>query len=533
VRNEKPEEEFWDLRMAKDKIEAKGLTMRDMLDVPRNQRGHIDKTRTDAWCARLLATNWISLLMTFNTLKAVGIKQLGPLSLQAIVVRELRASKIASRIAQLEHRGIHFDNSVYCRALTTFAKDGSDDLIQAMLENDLHPETYSDSAILQELLDAFESSKNWKQHRLLLAVQVASGYHSKEHKYNFATQQLARAGDHLPMLNYLEVMRMERIPVALSTIHYILTSLLQRRQKGFRPQRNLNRIWVVEALLKRLAESQNYVPPGAWIEIIRRQGMLGRIEQTHELCRWLLDWYTPRKIPSTPLLTPPMDALHVPGAPNPTAVDPLRQLFTPLRIQALVEWSWIRGFVGYAYSMERKHGSRHFPPTPAEKAKWLRSIVGGVRFVRELRERGVYVRSATVAQAVKNRLIILYGPWQGMSSRGWNRNLANPWTLDELLAITERAWGRRLWDDVQEVKASITHRGRALPKPSWQPQAPGNWEGGHRYRNVTHEDMERITEPDKYEEERQLEAHLATMEERMGWGEEDMYDHTEPSRCQG
>lgn len=429
-------------------------------------RGMEKKLHNDKWGARWFATKWVTLDIAINTAHALKVNTIGPLSLQSIALREPRATDIARRINQLQQRGMSIGQSAYSKALVSFAKRGQDDLLQTLLESDQHPESFEDLTLQENLLIAHAQAGNWLQHQLVLAVQLASAIDPVMEEYNIQLRRYATRRDQTAIVKILEVMRMKRIAVEVVTIRVILRTILRPRTPGHRPDEFApgyvkQDIDLAISILKNVMEYNSFVPAAAWQEVTRRLGMMGRINDLHSLYLWLVDRYGPDTNGHTRMLSisskllaqrPQLSTMH--------PLHPLRLLFPDVRQRSIVEWGFIRGLMSYAASVDVNPGLITMTTPEQHKAQALKQMTQGIRFLRELQKRGVYIKESSVRRAVYVRLVILYGP--GKSSRLHNRAVRsyNPLTFNEAVRGVEEVWGNPLWRSIESLKGMIM-KGRA------------------------------------------------------------------------
>lgn len=423
------------------------------------------KLYNDKWSARWFATKWVSLDIAIETVHALKVDSIGPLSLQSIALREPNASDLAGRIRQLQGRGISIGNSLYSRALASFAKREQHDLLRLLLECDQHPESFENQALQRTLLMKHAEAGDWQQHELILAVQRVGAVDPQVEEYNAQLRAYAAERDQVAIVKILESMRMNRIAVEVVSIRYILRSVLPSRTPGHRPDEHLpgyerRDVDLAIFILKSIMEYNSHVPVTAWREVTRRLGMVGRITDLHSLSLWLADRYNPstrarqasvltlaRKLDSNVSLSP-SHPLH-----------PLRILFPDVRQRAIVEWSFIHGMVSYA-SWARDNAEMARMSTAEERrAHVLEKITRGIRFLKQLAQHGVYVKEANVRHAVYVRLVILYGP--GNSNKPYNRAVRpyNPLSLEEMVRGADEAWGWPLWPNILSLKGMIMEEG--------------------------------------------------------------------------
>ncbi|KAH6668900.1 hypothetical protein B0J14DRAFT_599579 [Halenospora varia] len=404
---------------------------REMMNLIHAQHYNIEPKRyNDKLGARWFATTWVSLDTAINAVHALGVVEIGPLSLQAIALRESDAKDIVLRINQLRDLGISTGNSLFSRAVEKFARAREYDHLESLLNSDQHPDALEDSAFQDSQLLNYAEAKDWAKYRRTLAIQVlrARGTAPAMEKANIMLRVLAKQGNVEGILETLEDMIRDNIKVKTLTINSIMRSILASRRRGHRPvvdttKRGRYDIRFAISLLKHIAESGSYVPITKWREILRRLGMAGQYKDFQNLCQWILSWYGPQ---NEELLSVKQKSrrFRVPvQVPSSHVLHPLRILFNASMQKAIVEWGFIMtlkyrtppktpnlediGQVGDVYSSD----------SPLLKP----DITFGIFLLRKLHASGVHIDFDAIRKVIYSRLVTYYGPSAYVSSKRYNR----------------------------------------------------------------------------------------------------------------
>lgn len=430
-------------------------------------------SQADLWVARWFATQWVTLDIAINTAHALKVESIGPLALQAIALREPVAADITSRIGQLQQRGISVAQSAYSKALTSFAKRGQEGLLQALLESDQHPQSFDDRVLQEKLLTAYAKAGDWRQHQLILAVQLASAIDPVMEQYNMQLRNHATQRDQAAIVKVLETMRMNRIAVEIATIRFILRAILRPRTRGHGPDNSVpgyveQDIGLAISILKNIMEYNRFVPITVWREVTRRLGMLGRTSDLHSLCLWLVDQYGPDKNGHTRILGSDSTLLaRRPQLSTGHPLHPLRLLFSDVRQRSIVEWGFIWGLMSYATSVDSRPGVIAAATTAeGQKNLALEQMTQGIRFLKDLQKRGVYIKESSVRRALRVRLVILYGRKESVQQHNRKWRSYNPLSLQEVVKGAEVAWGNPLFPSVEAVRLMIENGGKQARPPS-------------------------------------------------------------------
>ncbi|KAH8595004.1 hypothetical protein B0O99DRAFT_512903 [Bisporella sp. PMI_857] len=425
-----------------DSMQENMKISRVMMNLLHGKRfGITPKEYNDSYGAKWFATTWISLDIAMTTIGALGVESIGPLSLQAIALRERNAEGITRRINQLQDIGISLGNSLFCRALEDFARNQKQELIDSLLASDQHPDVLEDRQLQDKLMSSYAGKKDWPRYRLALAIRFISSSESKWDIENIVLGSYSTVGDTSSMLVRLRKIQMAGTPVQAKTIKYILTHVLKKRRKGRRPvvQKGSEEVLTIDDLeqaieiLKGIMLSGSFVPVTIWQEIIKRMGMLLRMDDLATLCDFLATWYGPahKAIFLDVQMAHRWHRFQVPDAvPTSHSLHPLTILFPKVRQQAIAHWGIMSGLA------ERNIG--RWKPRPR--------IDSGIMLLKRLNQRGVYIYMNEVRKSILQRLLLLYGSGQSNSLRNRAEKRRNPLSLDEAVSQVNEAFERPFLD---------------------------------------------------------------------------------------
>ncbi|KAI9742578.1 MAG: hypothetical protein M1818_003719 [Claussenomyces sp. TS43310] len=447
---------------------------REMMNIVHGETFNIGvKKYNDRLGARWFATRWVSLDIAINAIHALGVEAIGPLSLHAMALREMEPKIVVGRIEQMKELGISIGDSVFSKALDTFARREDVLNFEALLKNDQHPDAMEDWKLQEALMASYARAEDWAKFRHTLAVRTALTPNAEIEEFNLILRCHATNGDRNAILRTLEDMRDRTIPAKPMTIRYMLQRILGPRRRGHSlvaSATNVADLNLAISILKRLMESNCFVPVTSWKEIIRRLGMMGRLNDLDRLCTWLAAWYEPDsnfRFRSSALAYPqlPEQGLHLVPSQVPTShpLHPLRILFPDSLQKAIVEWGFI-----HAPTRTRAPSStcRSLLPAAASPPE-LPPYTRGITLLHRLHKHKVAINASCVRRAIYTRLVILHGP--GRSKRRRNSALAsqNVSNLDEMVRHIDGAWGGQVFPSVEALQRRISMRSRSgLVSPS-------------------------------------------------------------------
>jgi hypothetical protein len=424
------------------------------------------KEYNDSLGARWFATRWISLDITMNGISALGVQQIGPLSLQAIALREPDAESVTRRLNQLQDLSISIGNSRFSRAVEKFARNGKQEFLNGLIRSDQHPDELEDNDLQEKLLVSYARMQDWSQYGRTLAIRLIGTKAPRVETENIILRSHAHIGDSSAVLTSLRKMQVSGIPVMPKTIFRIMSGFLRRRRCGKRPitphrKGEKDDLSLIISMMKDVMEAGSFVPASYWREIIKRLGMLdGRFNDLKDLCLFLASWYGPanRAESLDPATRQKLHRYQVPkGVPTNHPLHPLRIVLGPWMQGTIVEWGFIQAL--------KPHRSLH-PRTGLirNEDSILPRVTAGIDLLKRLHDYGVHINMHKVQAAIMNRLIIYYGP--GMSNRVYNRadRARNPLTLRQMASQISDALGQRGFADVRLEEAIYTVGRRRLVK---------------------------------------------------------------------
>ncbi|KAK2002000.1 pentatricopeptide repeat domain-containing protein [Colletotrichum falcatum] len=370
---------------------------------------------SDTLGARWFATSWVPLDFAIHALHALGVRQIGPLSLQSIALRESTAHGVVARIEQLRKVNIGIGYSAYSLVLKRFAENDDNELLYALLHTDIHPDVFDDPLVLAAIRDKALKERAWNTHRLLLAIQPAMVEESVESTSNFLLQECIKCGQGRQALALLDDMRTMNIDVSTATVQHICSSILDLLPWNPKTTAtNLDAWNMAIAYLTRLVLLKKPVHSHYWRKIIFGLGKFGRISELEDLCLGIIDTYGKLcaleggLLPVHYLDAPPSDLdgyatdVLVPAdLPITHEHHPMRRIFDNSALHiSIVRWGFKAGLSKFIsnWSMAsiNSGATREY------------SVARGVRFLAILNERGIPLRVAVVREEVIRCLARVY-----------------------------------------------------------------------------------------------------------------------------
>ncbi|KAK7753115.1 hypothetical protein SLS62_004846 [Diatrype stigma] len=411
------------------------------------------KDYNDELGAKWFASSWISLDTAIAAVAALGIEQIGPLSLQSIALRESTSEGVSKRINQLQQKGITVVPSNYFRILQYFVKIQDDELLFDLLQSDFHPDVFEDALVLAQALESTMASDDWRTYRLLLTARVIIMQKTARETANSILHTYFLNLDQQGLFRVLDDMRMMNIGIDRKQAAAIFELLgFKVRVHRFKPD-SIEMTGFYLRLCLRLVSMEIPVPVACWKQIVTSLGKQGCLDDMESLCLELATLFTTSPPSSRPGFMPvhlddipePMKqplagvenllGVYVPGdLPSSVVLHPLRQIFDENMINGLVRWTFAATLSGTGSA--RAATLINHPRRPADF-----HCGRAVRLLRMLRDRGVFIRKSEVLKAVMNRLVDLYGTAVHTKADHFRSRANNILSLAEMKALLDRAWG--------------------------------------------------------------------------------------------
>lgn len=260
---------------------------------------------SDKFTARWFASSWTSAEFAISLMHKLGLRTIGPLSLQSVALREDDARGVLDRLTQLEKLKIAVAPNLYCRAIVSFAKGGNDDLLRDLLHCDIHPDEFDDAETRQLLLAAAARQQDWGRERLLQEVEALEVWTSQQR--NSHSEELNK---HLRAVLARE--DLHNVRLVLDEMDTSNASLEQRNSAAllrrvfkdiwYHPKTSKQKVHGYQGdpqldraiyLALRVARHDVAIPIRYWQMLLYNLGRLGRFSELEELSYEICELYNP------------------------------------------------------------------------------------------------------------------------------------------------------------------------------------------------------------------------------------------------
>lgn len=382
------------------------LLSQALLDSPVGMSGTSRSHRfNDGFGSRWFASSWIPLDFAIHTVYALGVRKIGPLSLQSMGLREPKATAVAARLKQLTRLGVDIGQSTYARAIRHFTRVGNDELLRDLLQTDIHPDVFENRHTQRQILHAAVAESAWKTHRLLLAIQSAITQDSIESTSNELLQRRLEQRKWRQAVGLFDDMKAMNLEITPRTLQTLSACLVESPCWSSPESSHRRQVSDAILLVNKVAQLPQLLPSKFWQAVLMRLGHLGRFEDLEHLAVALVDIDRTRVTQHPGLVSvhrsdTPTKATEEsfmglpPDLPITHNWHPVGRIFTSRTLQAaIVRWGFQRGL---ALKSPPEHSS-------AERVILQHPdfyVARGVQLLKQLKDRDIPIEKMCIRDEV-------------------------------------------------------------------------------------------------------------------------------------
>lgn len=396
--------------------------------------GISEKHLGDQFCARVFATKLFPFSMSLISLRLLGVKHIGSLSICEIAQRSHRPEDLLNKLKQVKDEGIMLRDSVFLRLLQHVAEQNDHKGYHALLQSDQHPDNYDDPKLQTALLYEYEKSQQWMLVQLSLQALSFSGVRTKTKTWNAILRKKLAENDMRAVRQCYRSMYLHDVPLSIHTLRCI-RDLLPLRKAGQREshikEAGLKRDFVASAYMRAI-EVGHPLSVSAWRELLKRYGMAGDIDKLGRCIIWLAQLGCRE---ATMLSNRPINTFQS-SEDIPSLLDAAMQ-------KAVIWWAWRAGverqpFRSWSSDIAEDSFDYHTRGlvVDAPSQSWAR----GIALLRDLKNVGVKVEEAAVRKAIRQQLWTIFGPGHSTRKRNDVVALRNTLTLAEYIKYIHNIW---------------------------------------------------------------------------------------------
>ncbi|KAK7967825.1 pentatricopeptide repeat domain-containing protein [Apiospora aurea] len=426
--------------------------------------GFTSKSYNDKLGARWFASSWVSLDTAISVVSALGIQQIGPLSLQSIALRDPSPEGVLRRIGHLRDLGIVLPETNYVKSIQYLAKIHDEELLLDLLQCDLHPDVFDDIELHSKLMDSSRASGDLRTYNILLATRLATYASSTHASANTMLAVSLTMEDHWNIIRVLGDMFHWKISVEPEHVGKLF-ELMQANapmhpsegikqddpRRSFKILPSPDDVRFCQALLWTLRRMDVPIPARINKQLVISLGRQGKMQLLLPVMRDLINYYTKRQsarpgfIPVAvcdlpKAMTRPLGGVrkllgvYIPiDTPAERPHHPLSQIFTPRVVASLIRWSFRKipesNTKAPLLQLQKKRLSPGF------------EFVRVIAVLRTLKDVGMNMNASTIRKAIILRLAELYGGVEPLKKSTKSVRRRNRLSLIQAKRMCDDAWG--------------------------------------------------------------------------------------------
>lgn len=290
---------------------------------------------SDSFAAKAFATKALSFEFVLNTLRAFGLREIGPQSIREIGLNTQSLESMLERLAKLDELGIDTGGSAYSRFIRKICMAREATLLVQALHTDMHHDVFEDAHLQQRLLVESLNKCAWTQVNLLLAMlnygqSVELNDSVKSALLELIVEDDIKSRSFLTLLSNLTGVK-NRLS---STIFHDLADYVILRLQNTKKREKLSRNHHRKRARFTAGVLQGCTTVGArltvwqWKMLIGQLGKVGALEDVHKMTIWLAVWYSER-----------VENVAFEKQSSDSSMSPLKSLFDGRFQSALVYWA--------------------------------------------------------------------------------------------------------------------------------------------------------------------------------------------------
>jgi len=378
---------------------------------------------SDEFVARAFATTSLSFAFVVNSLRLLGLIEIGPLSVRQIAMTSPDIETLHARLEKLRELDIDTGSSALVRIVRNLCDQGNMEMLRLVIHSDQHHDVFEDLELQRRLLFEYYRSNDWTQvnRTLVILNRGRFGFEAQQQAANHLLRTAINLRDFDGVLNIMATMRRHGWRIIPTSFTSMLRTLLPRGPDGWAAVKksDFDSVGFLIGVYQDALGSGNHIEMTRWREPIKALGKLGRFDELVTLVLWIAEWYRAegvnKSVLSKPLFGKETD---------------LNRLFDSRFQRAIIAW----GMMTTPHS-----GLTAYPKlSDAPLQPWLQAL----KILQTLRdEYGVQVDSKSVKRAFTLCLRQLFLE-DGVSRLARNRaaRKRNRTPLQSYLALFSKLW---------------------------------------------------------------------------------------------
>ncbi|KIX05881.1 uncharacterized protein Z518_03854 [Rhinocladiella mackenziei CBS 650.93] len=414
---------------SKEKSRLAGMSAESLNIVASKTMGITPRKLSDQFVARAFATRAFSFDFAVNSLRMIGLIEVGPLAVREMTLTSPDLATLQARFQKLQELEIDTGSSRLVQILKNVCDVGRWEMVQALVNNDLHHEVFENLQLQKQLLKEYYRKQDWLQINRTLAIINNGRFDTEAQKR--ASEMLITCmldvGDWDGAISLATNAQVRGWSIS-SALPRVIRQIIKYTKAGeFHHSTNVDRIAFFIGMLQNILGSGTYFGMELWRRPLRALGSFGRMREFESLVYWIAEWYRPKGLHEQDLTKPLSEKL-----------SDLNVLFNDKFQKALIAWCF-RAHKGMA------------TVSPELCLRWTRVL-------KRLRDRhGVQVKEHIIRWAFIANLRRLFRPNWHLRPRHNRIRARNTATLSRYWQLYDA-----MWDMKPEGKVRYKNRHQAV-----------------------------------------------------------------------
>ncbi|EXJ95380.1 hypothetical protein A1O1_00501 [Capronia coronata CBS 617.96] len=280
---------FW----SRERSRITGLSPESLNIVASKTLGVNPTKLSDQFVARAFATRAFSFDFTVNSLRMIGLIEAGPLAVRQAALTAPDLATLQARFNKFDDLGIDTGSSAFVRILRKVCNAGRWEMVQALVNNDLHHEVFENLGLQERLLTEYYRTRDWLQLNRTLVILNDGVFDdtAQARAGNLVLRIMLEAGDWARALDLVRDLQARGLTISVSIVRCINRLFRDTKSSVFAHAENVDRIAYLIGLLQDILASGTHFDIKYWRWPLRALGRLGRMKELECLTYWIAEQY--------------------------------------------------------------------------------------------------------------------------------------------------------------------------------------------------------------------------------------------------
>lgn len=255
--------------------------------------GSMPNKLSDPFIARAFATRAFSFDFAVNSLRMIGLSEVGPLAVRQLASSSPDLATLRARFQKLEELDVDTGASAFVRILRNVCDAGHWTMVQALVNNDLHHEVFEDAELQKRLLVDYYRSQDWRQLNRTLVVLNDGRFDedSRGRSANLLLRVMVATGDWRAALNCAATLQEHNYQISSGFPRSLDPFFHTPRQVTIHPDSNeIDKTAFLIGMMQMVLASGTNIKTRFWRRAIKALGQQGRLLEVEAILYWIAEW---------------------------------------------------------------------------------------------------------------------------------------------------------------------------------------------------------------------------------------------------